>query len=258
MKNRSEIKYFFKVIKSRFKGLRKELKILLILSFFSILISELFLNNYSSFHQIQFSLGVIYIKVCYSYLSAFIFYYLVVYSPKERKRVKAFRLLNNKIHSMNNYINGILLTIINVSDSNLKEVPKELSYKEIDEYCKKVNPNLPVKYYHTEVILHNDYYDFMKFKTEKIKSIVSEIIVLHDLLDDNLFLNFSNINDIATNRLNTDYKIFKYNNMDFNSHGLYDLYFERNELWNNFLNFRKRYEFQYHKAERQRNLRRKL
>jgi len=191
-------------------------------------------------------------------LSAFIFYYLVVYSPKERKRVKAFRLLNNKIHSVNDHINGIILTIIRATEPNIKEVPSEISFKEIDEYCKKVNPNLPVKYYDKNILLHDNYYELIKFRTDKIKSIITEIIILHDLLDDNLFLNFSNINDIVTNRLNNDYLIFKYNSLDYASHGLYDLHFEKIELWNNFSNFKKRYDFQYHKAERKRNKRRKL
>jgi hypothetical protein len=89
--------YTLDIFKSRISGLRKEVRILLYFSILSILSIELVFNKFDSFYQLQYDLGVIYLKICYSYFSAFLFYYLVVYAPRERRRVKSFRYINNKI-----------------------------------------------------------------------------------------------------------------------------------------------------------------
>jgi len=255
---KNNLKYHLKLFKIQFRGLRKELKCLLFLSILSVLITELILNKISSFSQILFDLGIIYIKLCYSYMSAFLFYYLVVYSPKERKRVKGFRLLNNIIHELNVSIESILITIIKVNNPKTIALDKEISLEKIENYCKMVNPNSPVKFLNTDIILHKSFYEFIEFKTQKIKYIINELILLHDLVDDNLFLNFSNISDILSH-LRPEYLIYPEKDLNFMSYYLYDLYFEKNELFNHFMfNYCKKYDFQYHRNERIRNKRRKL
>ena len=81
-----EIKDFFKITNLRFIGLRREIKFLLILSIISIISIEFILNKIKPFYNFQHDFGVVYLKLCYSYFSAFLFYYLVVYSPREREK----------------------------------------------------------------------------------------------------------------------------------------------------------------------------
>lgn len=250
---KEKFKYYSQLIKYRFKGLRSELKFLLAVSLLSIFTSEFILNKINSLNEFQYDAGIVYIKLCYSYLSAFIFYYLVVFAPKERKRVKAFRLINNKIHQLNDLINSILITIMRETDPAINTVG-DLSYDEVKEYCTKINADKKVEYYTTGIPMHDSYYDFIQFKASKIKSSVDQLILLNDLIDDNLFLNFSNINDIISNQLTFDYVLFKNQTLAFASHALVDLQFERKEMLDNFQsNYRKRYDFQYHHFERKRN-----
>lgn len=91
MKFISEIKDILKITNLRFVGLRKEIKFLLIVSLISIINIEFVLNKIQALYDFQYNFGVIFLKLCYSYFSAFIFYYLVVYAPRERRRVKSFR-----------------------------------------------------------------------------------------------------------------------------------------------------------------------
>ena len=211
-----KINYYFNLVKFRFKGLRNELKYLLFLSLFSIIFTETIFNKYYPIFQIQYDFGIIFIKLCYSYLSAFIFYYLVVYAPKERKRVKAFRYTNNKIHFIYNSATGMLINIFRASKPETNTIEDNIGYSEILDFCSKVNPYSPVPY--GVVNLADDYHQYIESKSIEIKNAVNELLLLNDLLDDELFLSFANINDILNNNLSVDKKFFKRENLSYLAH----------------------------------------
>ena len=255
-----EIKYHFQLLKYRIKGLRPELKLFLLLSIISILVIELFLNKIPAVYQIQYDLGRIYIRLCYAYFSAFIFYYLIVYNPKERKRVKAFRLINNTVHLIIQQKDGILLNIIRVSEPNTKLIDENITLLQLKKYCEIINPNEPITFHRKQNIIHPTFYEFLSYRIGKLKSYIDELIAINELIDDDLFQNITNINNILSDSLIIDKVDQIYmTDLEFLSHGFYNLHFEVNELKSIFFkNYKPRYNFQYHYNERKRNKKLKL
>lgn len=246
-----EKKFIYQLIKARFFGIRKELRYLFMLSFTSVFLSQLWLEKVDAFNEFHYNVGIIYIKLCYSYLSAFIFYYLVVYAPKERKRTKAFRFINNKVHRINNLIKGILLVILQESGGKITEL-EELKYKQINEYCSKIDANKIVYFHNSKIVLHNSFTEFLKYKISLLKIEVQQLMLLNDLLSDEMFLNLNNINDVLSEIFN-DYEIFPEKDFTRYSHPLTDLNFERKELYENFdTKYRMKYDFEYHRNEKKR------
>jgi hypothetical protein len=258
MKFVNELKDFFKVIKLRFIGLRFEIKLLLILSIISILLIEFVLNKIYPLYEIQYDFGVLFLKLCYSYLSAFIFYYLVVYSPKERKRVRIHRYLHNKIHSIYTLKEDILLAFFREINPGINDFPHKIEYTDIKEICKQINPKLPITLNHTEFATFKNHYEFINFKTKKIKILTSELIILNEILDENILHGLTNINDAITNFLTFDINIYANEEMGYLSNGLYILHSESQEMVNYFFEkYDLRYEFEYNKYENLKNLKMK-
>lgn len=255
MKFVNKLRDFFKVTKLRFIGLRSGIRLLLILSIISIISIEFFLNKTYPLYQFQYDFGVIYLKLCYSYLSAFIFYYLVVYSPKERKRVRIHRYLNNKIHAIYTLKDDILLTFFREINPEIKNFPYKLEYTDIKEICKQINPKLPITLNDTEFATFKNHYEFINFKTKKIKILISELIILNEILDENILHGLTNINDAITNFLTFDINIYANEEMGYLSNGLYILHFESEEMVNYFFEkYDLRYEFEYNKYENIKNM----
>lgn len=254
MKFINEIKDFFKIINLRFIGLRIEIKVLLFLSGISILIIEFVLNKIQPLYDFQYDFGVIYLKLCYSYFSAFIFYYLIVYAPRERKRVKSLRYLNNKLFAIDTIVKNILLSIFREIEPQLTNLNADIKREDIRLICKQINPKLPIKLDHLEFADFINHYEFLNFQTKKIKILISELIVLNDILDENVFRSLTNINDVITNFLTFDINIFANQDMEFLSYSLYELNFESKEMIDHFKkNYDHRYDYEYHKFERIRN-----
>lgn len=250
--------YYRKLFISRFKSLDLFLKIFFFISFFTILSIELFLNKYPANSEFQYNFGRIIIKICYSYFSASLFYFLIVFLPKERKKLKVFRFLNNTIHLIKGQKDGLILEIIKFTKPNTLVLNKEISLKEISFYCGKVDPNKPIKF-GKYLNNYDNYFELINQRALKIKSHINDLIAVNELLDDELFLSISNINNIVTESLKAD-KIEQIlmNDLSHLSYTINDLNFEVNELENIFRNgFHKKYAFQYHHNERQRNKRRK-
>jgi hypothetical protein len=248
-----EIKDFFIISKLRFIGLRKEIKFLFLLSVFSILIIEFGLGFKTDNHFLN-DIGKIWIKICYSYFSAFIFYYLVVYLPKERKRTSSYRYLNNKLLSINLIVNYIIITIFKEIDPTISNLINDIKEENIKEICKQINPNYSININLIEFSEFNNHYEFFNFQTNKIKLLISELLILNDILDENTLRSLTNLNDTITTSFSFDINIPPNQDMEYLSLGLYELYFESKEMVNNFTeNYCLRYDYGYHKNERKRN-----
>lgn len=251
------VKDYFKIVKSRFIGLRKEIRFLLFLSFVSILLIEFGLKKIQPRFQFQADFGVIYLNLCYSYFSAFIFYYLIIFMPMERRRINTLRYVNNKLLTIGNLISGILETLFNEVNPTLA-APSKFTQKDIDNICHQINPKSPISLHFSENATFSDHYAYINFKTSKIKLLSSELIILNDLLDEELIRGLTNINDAITSFLTFDNNIPSNNDMQYLSVSLHNLYFESNEMLSHFSNnYNRRYNLQYHKNERERNKKRK-
>lgn len=258
MKLINEMKDFLKITKLRYSGLRNEVKFLLILSVFSIIVIEFLLSKIQPKYDFQYDFGVIYLKLCYSYFSAFIFYYIIVYTPRERKRIKSYRYLTNKLYAIDDVVENIIISIYRVIEPQTTNLDAEISKEDIKKICKQINPQLPITINLIKFTTYKNHYEFLNFQTNKIKLLISELIILNEILDENVFQGLTNINDLITNFLTFDINVSANKDMEYLSNSLYELHFESKELMNIFnKNYRHRYSYEYHKFERIRNQKRK-
>lgn len=241
MKLPKGIKYFNVKVKSRVKGLRLELKIIFVISVFSILSIEFLLNKYPAKYQWQYDFGVIWLKLSYSYLSAFIFYYIVVYLPKERKRVRTFVLINDNILGVCDTITIILETLHKQTDKSLTKYPTEYTQSMIYDICKKVHPNNTVIVDILDKRQFENTYTFMTYYIDRIKELIRVLIVFYDILDDNIVSNIAYIHSNIDRMSLID--LTKFGNKSIGIYGYFldILNNESNILRKNLDNYRTRY-----------------
>lgn len=242
-----EVKDYYQFTKSRIKGLRLELKIILLISILSILLIEFFLNKYPSKFQWQYDFGVIWLKLCYSYFSAFIFYYLVVYAPKERKRVKAFVLITNNIGRIIGLQRLILEFLYTELNPNTQNHPIDYSEEDIRDICKRINPKAPILISYFGKISFNNHYEFLNHFLNRMKTSISETIVLYDLLDDEILSNLALINNHIARLLDIDITRLGNKDLEFYSSSLNSLNIECNNMIKNKKNYDQRYLHQHKK-----------
>ena len=159
-----EFKFQLKVAKSRILSVRKEVRSLAISS---ILLIELLFNHFQAYNKSFYELGVIYLKICYSYFSAFIFYLLVVHFPRERRRVKSFRFLSNNVTEISQESRQLFGALFK---KTVEEV-LILTNEEIELQCKIIDPNSPIKVF--DIFLYNfefpNYFEYLYYKIQKNK-----------------------------------------------------------------------------------------
>ena len=88
--------YGVNFLKARFIGLGKEVRFLLILSACSIILIELILNRIDAHYQIQYDLGIIYLKLCYSYFLHLCFIIWLCMLPEKEKGLRGSDMLVTK------------------------------------------------------------------------------------------------------------------------------------------------------------------
>ncbi|WP_294282913.1 hypothetical protein [uncultured Chryseobacterium sp.] len=121
-----------------YKFLRTELKNLLYISLFIILFIEFIGFSYNEIFPKASIVANIFLKICYSYVSALIFYYLIVHYKRQDEKRKFYAILNTKLNSLileheRIYTNIGKLNNVTTIDTHDKEI--------IKKYLKNVNPH---------------------------------------------------------------------------------------------------------------------
>jgi|GEM_PF-4150123 len=182
----NKISGYLKILWSRLTTIKKVVLVPALISLFSIIIIEL--NNICFFGSV---LAQIYLKICYSYFSAFIFYVLVVHLQKEDRRIKTYLLINNNVGDMSLYLRYFLEDFFKLKsgDKTLIQWDKLQEYGKKD-YVDKLNQIGNSKPQNT---LYNEdftnYYGYLFSCAEKIKNRALEIVFLEETLS-NDFLDY--------------------------------------------------------------------
>ena len=217
-----------KILWNRLKTIKKEIGVLAIVALSSILIIEFWLNNYSANYKFQYQFGQFYLKLCYSYFSAFIFYFFVVHVPRERRKAKLWLYLNNKSASIINEIHHLIRLIYEKASINFDYV--NLTNEQLDEALKKINPHESVFVPFDNKVAFENWFEYLYNKGQRIKKLVHEMLILNDsidseflecltFMDNELIICFSHENIIIGNP-----------NLAWLSHNLYELYRNSNQM----------------------------
>jgi len=180
---------------SRFITFNKWLTFICIISIFSIFFIELIpkrdglLNN----------LCQIYLKLCYSFFSASIFYFIVVHIPRERRKVKSFIFINNKYASIDDELDLLIRAISKNSGISLDlRKPKLEDYKNALIKITPQNIVLPILESNIPV---NNWWEYFCYKGEIIRKLIFDLLVLNEIFDLRFFQLLTFIESEISNHL---------------------------------------------------------
>jgi hypothetical protein len=241
-------------ILNRIKTLRKDVLFFGTISIISILLTELLLKYIPSFSRLHYDIGQVYIKFCYSFTSALLFYFIVVHLPREKRKLKSYRYINNKIARIDHELR-ILISLIS-SASDFKIEPKSLTIQELENACKKINPQNKVY----SPIESNEsfatWFDYLNFKGKRIKKEIQELFVLNETLDTELFEYLTFLDDEISNTMNFERQRFGNTDLSTWSKTIFELLKNCEDALESMRKRYYRYAKEYHYSARIRNQKR--
>ncbi len=121
------------------KSIRKDLGFFFIGALLTVCIIDFWLSDIPELFSGGYKLGQIIYKLCMSYISAFIFYFLVVHIKQQKDKENLYLYVSKKVHIINSSASGLISAISKASKITLTE--KYPSKEELDIICKSINPN---------------------------------------------------------------------------------------------------------------------
>jgi hypothetical protein len=172
-------------IKNRITFLKKEIAIPALVCFVSILAIEFIFSNTPAKHKWQSEFGQVYLKFCYSYCSAFIFYYIVIYTPRERRKINLWIVLNNKTKYIDREIGYLFDEISKASSVKIDlQNPKEVTEDIMKEALGKIKPFHPLTVNEMGFVKsYANWYDYLYNKRDTIRRYILEIAIHADIVD---------------------------------------------------------------------------
>ena len=122
-----------------FKTVRRELLILLGLSLFIYFLIELYLIDIPEYFKGGYKLGQFMIRVAQSYVSAFIFYFIVVHIKNEKDKKNINEYVGHKVHSILTSAHLFIQPLQQKTDN--KASFKYMSQSELGQLLRSINRN---------------------------------------------------------------------------------------------------------------------
>ncbi len=244
------LKFRIKVVKARFSSLRREVLFLGGTAFLSIIMLDFLLKKFPAINRTMYDFGQVYIKLCYSYFSAFIFYLLVVHFPRERRRLKSFRFLSNKISHLYRDKDLLFSSLFKLSHEEFEK----LNRNEIVELSKKIDPRQQINA--KKDILSplpttfQNHYQYINFMSQKMKENIYSLLSLGDVVDNDLIYSLTCIDDTLTFHFTFEQVIWGNTTLEHKGFSIAELNLEIKELSSKFNKNYNKYQFEYHHNER--------
>lgn len=198
-----------------YKFLRKELKHIFYLSISLIFFIEFIGFSYDEIFPKANIFGNIILRICYSYISALIFYYLVVHHKRQDEKRKFYQTLYSKLNSIVLEHDRIYSQISKINKIESIDYSNEENLK---DYLKNVNPhsqydgimyvNLGVVSWlkHLYIVAENTNNDIEKLFLQSFLLDVDLINILDSIKNNFLFSQVKLFNHITIS--NQDFEVF--------------------------------------------------
>lgn len=184
---KQKIKYYKKIFYNRLSSLKRILVVFLLIAITVIIGVDFYLIDLLSNNKVFSQILDFTTQLSYAYLSAFIFYFLVVHLPEENRKVRAYRPLNNKILTIHRELQEINFLVLDATNYKHREQKHQfsitdLSFEEYHEYAKQTNPQYPPKLaFHKQPF--SNWFEFLNYKSTKIKKLIEDLLLLNTILD---------------------------------------------------------------------------
>lgn len=192
----------YKFLWYRIKTVRQDLFYLFLLAFCSIFLLEFWLFNIPEpkAFTVASELGEIYYKICFAYITAFIFYFLNVHLQSHKSKVKTFSYIENKIRKLHSCRLNLIIALRNAVGEPHKDYNLP-SKEEINIMCKKIIPYNPLVYGQLN-LTYTDWYEFFKFLDDETSENIKDLLILKDNLDSEIIRLLTNLDSCVESRLN--------------------------------------------------------
>ncbi|WHY73448.1 hypothetical protein [Fictibacillus enclensis] len=240
-----------KFVLYRVLTVRLDLLILFFIAAMSIFLYDFWLINIPEWFSGASIVGATYYKICFAYITGFIFFFVNVHLQSYKLKVKTFRYVNNKTLAIKNY-SFHLLRALQLASSNHVISPDDSQTKTLAILCHNINPNNPLTYGQKGIVIR-DWYSCFKLIDEETKSLIKDLFSIKDALDTEFLRILTNIDDTLDNHINftKGYKIGN-KNLDAWASSINDYIDLCNELISHLKGSYKMYQAEYHYLERKR------
>lgn len=185
----------------RIKTVRKDLFYGFIVAVASVLAIDLWLIKITEFFPLGAEFGSIYYKICFGYITAFIFFFINVHLQNHKMKVKTLRYVSNKTARL--YSGSLDLIIALKNANNIKNENYDIpSLEEIEDLCKRINPHFPMRYGPLGTGFQN-WFDFFQFMEDETKRSIKDLLDVKDALDTELLRLITNLDDCVESHLNS-------------------------------------------------------
>lgn len=174
-------------------SVRKDLGIIFIISLLIIFSIEFFLIKIPEIFNGGYKLGQIIYKLCMSYISAFIFYFLVVHLKQQKDKENLYSYIAQKVYIIISCAESLILEL--AKSSKIVLVNQYPSDAELAIICKSINPNDKAPLLlggignYANWVQYFDYQrnrssDYTKKVLEKMPYLETELIIILDSIED--------------------------------------------------------------------------
>ena len=142
-----------------------------------VIIYEFVLKQTNAPYYFFVAFGEIFIRLSYSILSATIFYFFVQHLPKEKKKMRTFRYVHNKIQAIHHKLVKEILESVNViSPDDIFKLDEVYISSQVEHFH-------PFEEFTEASQTYNNWYQYYDLKIESILKNLHDLITINESID---------------------------------------------------------------------------
>lgn len=184
--------------RNRLKKVKTYLRVLLYIAILSVGLIEFWLINIPEWFPKASVIGSIWSKLCFAYITSFIFFFINVHLQSYTNKVKSFRYINNKLSVISLQSQQLLTIIQHQSHTpNSSSLP---SKDELEKWCTKISPSNKVTA--TSGRQFDNWFMYFHFIDMETKRLIGDLVLVKENLDSETLRLLTNIDDLLELHIN--------------------------------------------------------
>lgn len=214
-----------KIYLENYKTLRLELKYILYICVFLIFLIEFILSDIPELFPKASIIGNVVLKLCYSYISALIFYFLVVHFKRQNEKRNYYKVLDRNLNVLLDQGISLSNTLKKISQ---EEVFDNMKLEDLKSVLQKIDPNTDFPNFIDILIGRINWFKYLLFQSQTAQKEIDLIFKNSMLIEAELI---SLLNELYKCHLFTQIYMFssgKFGNKSLdNFESIFQNYFER-------------------------------
>ncbi|MHA4265472.1 hypothetical protein ACX16L_11525 [Bacillus cereus] len=190
-----------KFLKNRFKTVRGGMRALFYIAVAWVVAYEFYLVNIPEWFPKASVLGTIADKICFAYITGFIFFFVNVHLSGHMHKVKMYRYVKNKTALIRRRSINLMLTIkkANKLDITNNSIP---SKDELTELCQKVDPRKALDSVGFLEVPFDNWFNYIDFINSETKLLIKDLLFIRDALDSDTLRFLTDIEECLERHVN--------------------------------------------------------